>query len=104
MAIEPVAAGSRWLDEHVPGWEQRIDLETLDVTNCTMCVLGQVYGDFIDGLKAAGKHWSQANSPCDADWPFRNGFAVGNTEQGWMGREELNAEWRAEIERRKADS
>lgn len=38
-----VALGAAWLDQHYPNWVNAIDLDTLDVSNCTSCVLGQVY-------------------------------------------------------------
>lgn len=38
-----VALGATWLDLHYPGWVDAIDLDTLDISNCTSCVLGQVY-------------------------------------------------------------
>lgn len=37
-----VAAGAEWLDEHEPGWEGRIDLAKLDLSDSCRCVLGQV--------------------------------------------------------------
>ncbi len=37
-----VSAGMAWLDEHEPGWDQRIDLKTLDVESGCHCVLGQL--------------------------------------------------------------
>lgn len=47
---ERVLAGSAWLDEHRPGWVDRIDLETLDLGNGCHCVLGQEYHGFSSGL------------------------------------------------------
>jgi len=41
-----VSAGAAWLDEHRPGWWQRINLETLDLGDPCRCVLGQEYGHF----------------------------------------------------------
>jgi hypothetical protein len=38
---ERVAAGAAFLDEHDPGWWQRIDLPTLDLSCESHCVLGQ---------------------------------------------------------------
>lgn len=44
MTIEErVQAGAAWLDERYPGWFQVIDLGTLDISRCDLCVLGQVY-------------------------------------------------------------
>jgi hypothetical protein len=38
-----VARGVALLDETVPDWRQRIDVETLDMTDGTQCVVGQVF-------------------------------------------------------------
>lgn len=40
---EKVAKGTAWLDEQYPQWWEVIDLSTLDISNCDLCVLGQVY-------------------------------------------------------------
>lgn len=41
-----VDAGVAWLDQHHPGWADRIDVDVLDLGDCYSCVLGQVLGDF----------------------------------------------------------
>jgi hypothetical protein len=40
-----VARGAAFLDEKRPGWADRIDLDSLSLEDCTMCVLGQEYED-----------------------------------------------------------
>lgn len=40
---ERVERGAAWLDTKYPGWHTKIDLSILDMGNCNMCVLGQVY-------------------------------------------------------------
>lgn len=52
--LEPkVAAGISWLDTHDPGWPGRIDLDRLDLSGPSSCVLGQLEsrhsGDGYDG-------------------------------------------------------
>ena len=39
-----VARGAALLDERIPGWDQRIDLDTLDIDSCQNCVLSQLFG------------------------------------------------------------
>jgi hypothetical protein len=41
---ERIERGAALLDERAPGWRQRIDLEKLELSSCTTCVLGQVAG------------------------------------------------------------
>jgi len=46
-----VAAGAALLDEKVPGWRGKIDLETLNIADGHSCALAQVSGStFNDGL------------------------------------------------------
>lgn len=37
-----VQRGAAWLDEKIPGWEQQIDLDLLDVGSVENCILGQL--------------------------------------------------------------
>lgn len=46
MIADRVAAGAAWLDEHHPGWVDRIDLDRLNLADRKACVLGQMFGDF----------------------------------------------------------
>jgi hypothetical protein len=46
-----VAKGIRVLDLQVPNWRQKIDVENLDLGSCSICVLGQVFGDYNDGIE-----------------------------------------------------
>jgi hypothetical protein len=38
-----VARGAALLDEKLPGWHERIDLEILDLSETSVCVLGQLF-------------------------------------------------------------
>lgn len=40
-----VARGVALLDEKLPGWDRRIDISELALSNCYRCVLGQLYGN-----------------------------------------------------------
>lgn len=48
-----VARGAAWLDRHIPGWweepdgvAKRIDMDLLDVSHCSECLIGQLIGLF----------------------------------------------------------
>lgn len=41
-----VAKGAAWLDEKQRGWERRINVAELMMSDCYECVLGQIFGDF----------------------------------------------------------
>lgn len=45
-----VAAGVKVLDREVPNWRSKIDVDNLDLGSCSICILGQVFGDYNDGL------------------------------------------------------
>jgi hypothetical protein len=45
-----VREGVRLLDEQNPGWDSRIDLARLDMRQCGNCILGQLYGEYDQGL------------------------------------------------------
>ena len=38
-----VKLGAAWLDERYPNWWDKIDLGTLELSSCDLCVLGQVW-------------------------------------------------------------
>lgn len=46
-----IERGAKLLDERVPGWRERIDLDRLDMGNSLHCILGQCFGSYFDGLR-----------------------------------------------------
>jgi hypothetical protein len=57
--LKTVERGAEFLDEHVPGWEKLVDLNTLDLSDGCKCVVGQVVrprrkGNFFDKLRRLG--------------------------------------------------
>ena len=55
-----VAQGVALLDRVAPGWVDRINVDTLDVSHGGRCVLGQLYGLYTDGLGKLGLTTQQA--------------------------------------------
>lgn len=50
--ISNVARGAAWLDENFPGWERRVDLSILDISDPALCICGQVVPqEMIDASK-----------------------------------------------------
>lgn len=41
-----VRNGADWLDKVMPGWDKKIDLDSLDINSCIDCVLGQLLGHY----------------------------------------------------------
>lgn len=49
-----VRRGARFLDEKRPGWHNTIDREWLDLGDSGACVLGQLEGGYLVGLRNLG--------------------------------------------------
>lgn len=64
---ERVAAGAEWLDERLPDWVNRIDLEDLDIRDACACILGQTFGDFDEAPLVQAGGWRAAHL---AAWPL----------------------------------
>jgi hypothetical protein len=93
--IEYVADGAALLDGvrfNEPGsaerWWHRIDLDTLDVWSWDKCVLGQVFGDYVDGLNALG-----------LDFGFAHGFNSRAHDKDQF--DALNQAWRTVVIQRR---
>ena len=86
-----IQAGAKLLEEKVgPDWFKKIDLQRLDMFDCFHCVLGQIFGDYFDGLKILeGVKYDFETS---LNLPINSGFTcryVGNDSfslltQEWM--------------------
>jgi hypothetical protein len=50
QTMNKVRAGATVLDRTSPGWFRVVSLGRLDIKSLKNCVLGQVYGDYMDGL------------------------------------------------------
>ncbi len=87
-----VARGAALLDEMVPGWDQRIDLDYLQMEDGRECVLGQTFDSSLFALELMG-----------IDDPEAYGFdlAEGEDETLWPT---VNAMWRALIVSRRPAS
>lgn len=50
MYEDRIARGAALLDEQRPGWRDEIDVETLDLASECDCILGQLHGDYLEGV------------------------------------------------------
>jgi hypothetical protein len=46
-----IAEAAKRLDKEKPGWEGKININTLDMTNYRLCILGQLYGEYDIGQR-----------------------------------------------------
>jgi hypothetical protein len=51
---DAVARGAALLDEKVPGWRERIDVEKLYMEQPLHCIVGQACGGYMGGMHALG--------------------------------------------------
>ena len=51
---ERVDAGAALLDKRIPGWFNLVSVDTLKIYDPTLCVVGQLFGDYLGGLDALG--------------------------------------------------
>ena len=84
--------GVELLNKHTPHWFTLINLDRFDITVCTDCIVGQVFGtdNFAESLRELGvpDTWSA----------YEFGFDVEDTD--FDSQEELEALWVDVIERR----
>jgi hypothetical protein len=66
-----VSEGAKWMDRHRPGWFETLDIELLDISECDVCVLGQICGGFSEVVPPDGTYSSRGYR-----WAAAHGFAV----------------------------
>lgn len=79
-----VKRGARWLDKHIgPDWDDKIDIESLDLESTKSCILGQV---FMDQVREAG----------GASW-HNNGYSIGRDRLPKYNSEAQSTDGSAEV-------
>lgn len=71
-----IKRGVYWLDTNHPGWEQKIDLSNLTMSNCDRCVIGQAVGDYYDTVYNALVDEEIVINEYQGNWPVDHGFNV----------------------------
>lgn len=108
-----VAAGAKFLDEHVPGWYSLIDLTTLKMDSCEFCILGQLekhipiptdydlYDEAVEGYDPGPDSYEIACVKLDIDNVLDHsdlGFIINrNDYSDWV---KLKEAWITEIKKR----
>lgn len=92
---ERVESGAAWLDEHRPGWVDRINLDRLIMSSKCGCILGQVDGDYFETIKAFNVDAERAEEAA-----VLLGFQA--SHEGTYGYGELEDAWRDHITARRA--
>jgi hypothetical protein len=81
---DQVRDGAALLDERIIGWRDLVDVPRLDVGSACRCILGQVFGDFYDGVHELGISYRSA---------IRLGFETNSNDEYAA----LNDAWRREL-------
>lgn len=82
-----VKAGIAWLEENAPeGWKGKIDLQKLDLCSQYDCILGQIYGHYLDSPSRAREH----------PRPAKNGFAI-DGDIPYFSFSALTVEWKRQL-------
>lgn len=85
-----VARGALLLDDQRPGWALIVDPGTIDILSASRCVVGQVYGDYVDGFLTLAPHMTLGG-------PLTEGFAYGFVAPFGTGTGRVEAAWTREI-------
>lgn len=106
LAYERVKTGAAFLDEKMPGWADKVDLNILELADCQKCVLGQLGGEF---FQSAAKLFGQPDDGSPVldvlidgygfDSPDRLSDDVAGTYYRY-----LDAAWTDEILSRRSDA
>lgn len=83
-----VTRGAMWLDDKMPGWELKVNLQDLEMSDCASCVLGQLFGHFTNA---------------DVKDPELLGFEVNDVwpdALGYVSYDDLRVAWTTLIKQR----
>jgi hypothetical protein len=90
-----VKKGVALLDDQAPGWRDKIDVDSFDITSQHRCVLGQVYGEYTDGALAlfgSSKYYDDEAMTEAVECGF---WATGVNDEKW---EALQLAWLKEFD------
>lgn len=73
--MTPEELGANFLDSAYPGWFHKIDVHNIDMEHYSNCILGQLYGDYFDGLNCLDE---------DCLWAKKHGFDSYGHQQRWI--------------------
>lgn len=93
-----VQRGVALLDTKNPDWRKKIDPEILDLNECTLCILGQLYGHYIDGVNELYMVYV-AEGGCNnrTVWAAEHGFNLLDGEDDELIWSILRDSWLAEL-------
>ncbi|SRR6266571_1570048 len=92
MFEEQITAGIRFIDEdNDPSvWPYQIELDKLNMQSCTACIIGQLYGDFIE-------QFDDTDDPVQYDLGFAAPSLIGLDAKTFKAYAILTKEWKKKI-------
>ncbi len=96
MLRSRAARGAKLLDRRAPGWWERIEVSRLDLASCPLCVMGQLFGHYEQGLARLAV-WRRGHE---------YGFALPSFESEMSSSEawvKLTDIWRSIVFKRRVD-
>ncbi len=95
-ALKRARQGARFLDQAEPGWEGRINPQGLDMADGNVCIVGQVFGSFMQGSRDlysrdTGQANAEAWSTSVCAWSQRHGFYINDDVD--YGYHDLQQAW-----------
>jgi hypothetical protein len=102
----PAPKGAALLDEDMPGWADKIDLERLDIQLPGDCVLGQLYGTYRAALSVLfglgeDEYWDSYSTLEKMRRVAAHGFDMLNGDVYEYSFSDLQKEWDFLIEQRR---
>jgi hypothetical protein len=77
-----VERGIDWLDKNVPDWDTKIEVDSFDLSDPSMCVMGQVFMDRINGTYSDGYNYAFKEIPelDKQEKMVKHGFEIDRSE------------------------
>lgn len=83
-SVTRVMTGVEWLDQVHPGWERKIDVSTLDITDACSCVIGQVTGTWDSFRVVVRSVFGEVGSTDWHNWIGQHGFSFAEDTETWL--------------------
>lgn len=95
LLAQRVSESAMALDARLPGWENEIDIDMLDIANGDYCLIGQIWGPYNETVAHLGGQFAN---------PIRAGVVVPanfDSDRARADYRELTILWKIEIDNRR---
>ncbi len=90
-AIYRAAKGAELMDRACPGWVSRMDVDKFNIADPDTCILGQIFGGYLEGLDALEDYLDVRpfGVKAQADHGFEFDFDVSALQKAWLNEIEI---------------